>query len=121
MAKEKCVPHTVISEGYGPTNPKDEGYIYILQSEDGKYTKIGLSRKDPEYRIRQIGLKLPFKVCLLYVLWSTTVGSDEKIYHTYFTLKNKHLNGEWFNLTDEDIDNIVKHGPEIFRMGVYIK
>lgn len=82
-------------------NSGTSGWVYILEGEESY--KIGRS-KDPWKRQNQIGIKLPFEVELIYTTYSLHHKELEKSLHERFN--DKRLNGEWFDLEDEDIEFI---------------
>ena len=77
------------------------GYIYIVYSI-GRY-KIGFSIT-PQKRVRQI--QSPYPVDLICIIQTDDMLSLENKLHARFDHARKH--GEWFELSDEDIDEI-KH------------
>lgn len=81
--------------------PKPKGQIYIM--ECGGYYKIGVS-KNVNRRQKQLDNR-PFKVNIIY---ESPVIKDyfsiEKKIHTQY--EDKRINGEWFNLGQNDINTI---------------
>ena len=75
------------------------GYIYLIHSKHG--TKIGRSKR-PINRISQLQTQMPFR----FKYAENTLVKDyckiETLLHKVFA--NKRLNGEWFNLEEEDIN-----------------
>ena len=85
-----------------PNRQKDTpGYIYIVYSI-GRY-KIGLTTR-PQKRIREI--QSPYPVDLICIIQTDNMLSLENALHERFDHARKH--GEWFELSDEDIEEI-KH------------
>jgi hypothetical protein len=81
----------------GPANVK-YGWVYLLKS--GQHYKIG--RSDTlERRIKQISVSLPEKVTLDHAIETDDPVGIEAYWHSRFA--SKRLNGEWFNLTPEDV------------------
>jgi hypothetical protein len=76
-----------------------QGYIYLLYG--GGYFKIGKTI-DLSVRSRQISLHLPFEVTLIHSISTQDINEAEKYWHTKF--KSKRLHGEWFSLSDKDVD-----------------
>lgn len=75
------------------------GWIYVL--EGGGYYKIGRTT-DLAMRLRQISPKLPFKVTLQYQMFCPSHLSEiERGWHEQFA--DKRINGEWFQLDQEDL------------------
>lgn len=79
-------------------NPK--GVIYLIRG-DG-FTKIGLTIR-PFERLHTIGTKLPFKAKAIrhYILDKSSLKAIEGKLHNFFS--HKRVNGEWFNLSDDDV------------------
>jgi len=76
-----------------------KGYIYLLKSAYGY--KIGKS-KNPKNRNNFFGVKLPFEVEMIKTIQIENYHQVEKDLHKHF--ENKHLNGEWFDLTEEEVE-----------------
>ena len=75
------------------------GFVYILDSDKGSY-KIGRSM-DPEGRVGNLGVVLPFIVRPIHIIASKDYVWLEKTLHKRFA--RSRTRGEWFNLTSEDI------------------
>jgi hypothetical protein len=78
------------------------GFVYLLKSETGHY-KIGRTI-DPKSRSKTFGIQLPFAVEFLAVIPADDMISLESELHRRFD--EKRLSGEWFNLSDDDIEYI---------------
>lgn len=78
------------------------GFVYILKTATGEY-KIGLT-KDPASRMATFGLTLPFRVNYELVIASADMRGLEKDLHAEFA--HKRLDGEWFALTDDDVNDL---------------
>lgn len=76
------------------------GYVYLIRSQDG-YFKIGHT-SDPDNRMKTFSVKLPFDVEYVCLIWSGDRFELERSLHDLY--KSKHVNGEWFNLSDEDVN-----------------
>lgn len=85
-------------------NP-DLKFIYILESELGY--KIGKSGK-VEKRFNAFNIKMPFawRVLNIFAVHHKQINQLEKFLHK--RLENKKINGEWFDLSNEDISIIKK-------------
>ena len=77
------------------------GFVYVV--EGGGYHKIGKA-KDIRNRTAWFELKLPFEVDLVHLIESEDYSETEKELHLAFA--NKRVNGEWFDLSEEDLDHI---------------
>lgn len=99
---------SVISEmsEYSPTKSYKEKtssnktYIYLMIDNSNGYYKIGRSIK-PKKRERTLQSEKPTIDLLFY--WSSYLIVETEL-HEYFA--DKRIRGEWFNLTDEDIQYI---------------
>lgn len=79
------------------------GFIYILKSKYG--CKIGKSR-ELEKRLNLFDVKLPFKIECILTVQTKEYHTKEKILHERYA--SKHLDGEWFQLDENDIIEIQK-------------
>lgn len=98
IAPERLNPMTVVGE---PTSAPHGGYIYVLKSALGY--KVGRTRSMPN-RMRTFGVKLPFLYTIPLCAWFDDHFEAEALYHRLF--RDKHMNGEWFDLDDTDVDLI---------------
>lgn len=78
------------------------GFVYLIQSISGAY-KIGRT-VNPNNRMATFTVKLPFEVEYVCVIQCEDMYSLERQLHTQFA--NKRVNGEWFNLSPEDVEYI---------------
>lgn len=95
-------------EKYASWENPQPGYIYLLRAvtPDNHY-KIGLS-KDPVKRIESMGVKLPFPIEPLHQFPTNHRFKAEKNLHEKYA--DKRVNGEWFNLSDADVQEICAIG-----------
>jgi hypothetical protein len=84
-----------------PKRIPQHGYVYLLGG--GSYYKIGKA-KDPERRTETLAVQLPYPVELLHTIESDDYSRAEGYLHERYA--HKRLNGEWFNLSDEDVAEI---------------
>lgn len=78
------------------------GFVYLIQSVTGHY-KIGKT-KDPNKRIQTFNVKLPMEVEYLHLIPCENRHEAERTLHARYA--NKRVNGEWFNLSPDDITAI---------------
>lgn len=78
------------------------GYVYLLQSDNG-YWKIGRTA-NPDDRLRTFNVKLPFKVSYKRLIKASDMYELEARLHT--TYARCRVDGEWFRLTDADVNAI---------------
>lgn len=76
------------------------GYIYVLESDDGYY-KIGQTGS-LQNRVKALKIQLPFKVHLLHRVAVSDPSAAERQLHQRF--KDRRMNGEWFRLSQEDVE-----------------
>lgn len=78
-----------------------EGYVYFVS--DGTYVKIGFTG-NIEQRLITLQTGSPNTLTIKKIIPNATIET-EKQYHEKF--KYKRVRGEWFNLSDEEIKDIV--------------
>jgi hypothetical protein len=76
-----------------------KGYVYFVK-DDNDRVKIGKT-KSPKERMGEY-TKLPFKPQLELLLECKDYDMAELKFHEHF--REKHIRGEWFSLTREDIE-----------------
>lgn len=81
------------------SNPQRAGYVYLLRAHSGLY-KIGFT-KNPDHRIETFSVKLPFEVEFEALINTDNMHQLERGLHVMFD--DKRVNGEWFNLSPEDV------------------
>lgn len=81
-----------------------EGFLYLLRAVmPNTYYKIGLS-KNPKTRIGTLGVQLPFPIEALHIIPTNDMKQAESQLHERY--ESKRVNGEWFELSDEDVQEI---------------
>lgn len=85
-------------------------YIVKIESED-KY-KIGFTKRKLEERIKGLQTGCPYNIIPIFEFDSKYATKLESYLHRSFS--DKRLEGEWFSLTDKDLDNI-EHKCEMFE------
>lgn len=88
-------------------NDGNKGYIYLLEGRE--YYKIGRS-VEPKKRTNTLQIQLPFEVNLKSTVFSYHYKELEKSLHKKF--EDKNTNGEWFELSNKDIEFIESLGGE---------
>lgn len=79
------------------------GWIYLLKGPRNLY-KIGYTKRNPAERIIEFSPKLPFETKLI-MSFPALFGINTE-YALHERLEDKHIRGEWFKLTHNDIDYI---------------
>lgn len=83
-------------------DPASQGtYIYLIKDFTSGYYKIGRS-KNPSFREKTLLSQSP-NISTIFIS-PVTIRSKEKELHKIFS-KNR-IRGEWFNLTDADINTV---------------
>lgn len=93
---------------YSSALTNNEGFVYVLKSAHGY--KIGKS-KDVKNRVQLFNVKLPFDVeCIYYAYFDNYHKAETELHERY---KHRLLQGEWFDLSNEDIAYIQTTGKTI--------
>jgi len=83
--------------------------VYFLQDIDVTgYVKIGRST-NPYHRLRDFGVKLPFATRLVHIIEYHNDAELERFLHGY--LANKRVRGEWFDLSDFEMESLKRFNP----------
>lgn len=77
------------------------GFVYLVKCQT--LYKIG-STKNPTKRLRGLQSSTPFPLELLHTILCRDVRTCEILLHLEF--KSKHVRGEWFELSEEDVNYI---------------
>lgn len=91
----------------------DYGFVYIVKSELG--CKIGRT-KNLDDRMNLFNVKLPFNWEITKTYLLKDYKDFEKFFHSKFN--HKRINGEWFDLSNEDLElidkfyNLIIHIPQ---------
>ena len=85
---------------------RNAGFVYIMQT--GEYYKIGISKNVNQ---RHSGINtMPYPIELIYSEKVFNYSKVEKELHQLYSAKNKR--GEWFSLTEQDIEDIKNYLQE---------
>lgn len=82
------------------------GFIYVLKITDtanNVFYKIGLA-KNLEQRVNTLQTGNPFEIKIILSFYVESMIEEEKKLH--FMFSHKRLRGEWFNLTNDDLNII---------------
>ena len=90
------------------TYQETPGYIYVIKSQHGY--KIGKT-VNLKTRLNLFEVKLPFPIALSHYAWFENYSKAERDFHLMFS--DKRLEGEWFDLTDRDLEEIKRHGQSV--------
>lgn len=82
-------------------NCESSGHVYCLSDQLGHY-KIGMTRQ-LNARIKQLGTQPPFEIQLIASHLVYSMREYEACLHWLF--REKRLSGEWFTLSDKDVQS----------------
>ena len=85
------------------------GFVYVIEDTGSGYFKIGMSR-DPVKRFEQIQPVLPFETLITCTFEVEDRYAAESFLHRRFS--GKRAKGEWFDLSEEDLEWINVWGQE---------
>lgn len=85
-----------------------KGYVYLIKSNN--YFKIGKT-KNIKQRISSLQTSSATHIELIHTIKTSNYHKIEKELHKKF--ENQHIKGEWFNLSEEDIEYIKNYNGEI--------
>jgi hypothetical protein len=86
-----------------------EGYVYLIGSPTFGWYKIGKS-KTPEVRVNNIGVLLPFKICVIGVWKAKNHSLLETSLHEIYA--SKKINGEWFEFSKKGVYEVFDRIPD---------
>ncbi len=86
-------------------NVGTSGYVYIAQSGERPYYKIGFSTRRPITRIGDMQTGNPDKLKVVEVFWCINASEVEKRLHWLF--RAERVQGEWFKLTPEQLERLI--------------
>ena len=94
-------------DGISKNNLKESVcYVYLMHDESNGYYKIGISNH-PKYREHTLQSEKPTIVLLKakqFPIRSIAEAYEAALHKTY---ANKRLRGEWFNLDEQDVENLM--------------
>jgi len=93
-------------------------HIYLIQSLETGYYKIGIS-KHPNKRIKELQTGSPCELRLVQVFKSEHCITIEKTFHNMFS--HLHMEGEWFNLSLEHEVMFIENCAIINKRIEYLK
>lgn len=96
-----CNPDYTIPEPASPLNGISTGNVYLMRNNRNGHHKIGFTSKDPKFREATLQSQEPE----VELIWSIPKDmAFEKYLHEIFA--EKRLRGEWFDLDDNDLQEI---------------
>jgi hypothetical protein len=91
----------------------NRGFVYIAWLETTPYYKIGKS-KNPDVRFGGM-ITLPIDIIIIHSISTNYMERLEKELHTQH--KDKRGKGEWFKLTEVDIDQLKNIDHRTYNLG----
>lgn len=85
------------------------GFVYLLKSynEDvGDVYKIGISKNEIEERLRNLKTGNPNEIEVIHI-YKTRIKNSKLEARLHRMFKHLLVKGEWYNLSDEDVNNFV--------------
>lgn len=107
--EQKAVAHNMLSTWNQPkaashpipAKPRLKGTVYVLRTEDGSHRyKIGRTR-NLIVRHAQLDTLVPYELTLCHAIPCLDPIALEQVLHTHFA--TQRVKGEWFELTDDDL------------------
>lgn len=90
-----------------PEESKNSGFVYLIQTKSRSSTKIGWTNKSAH--LRMAGIQTGNHEDLVpRGFFPASSIKTEKVLHEMFSDKRMRGNGEWFDLNENDIKNILK-------------
>jgi hypothetical protein len=83
-------------------------WIYLIKAETelGEETyKIGITKREPKQRLKELQTANPADLSIIHI-FETKIGNqvETTLHRTYGT---SNVKGEWFSLTDEQLDSFL--------------
>jgi hypothetical protein len=79
--------------------------VYLIKSEDTGFYKIGVTKKNPMIRLKELQTGNPHRLLLIDSFISKFGNKLEKTLHRKWSMLNE--SGEWFILEESDVKNFV--------------
>lgn len=87
------------------------GYVYLILSDELGAYKIGVSKNDPNQRLRKLSTGNPDALVMINFFQSQNPYKLEKWLHRKYD--HKRGDGEWFYLEEDDIKSFIATCTEI--------
>jgi hypothetical protein len=87
--------------------------IYLISSELNNNTlyKIGITKNNANKRLKQLKTGNPATLTVIHTFNTKFAYKIEK--HFHITKQSSNVGGEWFNLTEDDINNFIPQCKQI--------
>lgn len=86
------------------------GYVYLLLEVDkdgNERYKIGITKNDPELRVKQLQTGNPSKISVLRVYESDNYLKVERWMHRQYVSTKTEAKNEWRDLSDEQVTSFI--------------
>jgi hypothetical protein len=83
------------------------GYVYLLYSPTNNTYKIGKAKKVDD-RYGSIAKQSPVEIRLVHQFKSSNASKAENTLHRQYS--HKRFLGEWFSLSEQDVESIISIG-----------
>lgn len=87
-----------------------EGVVYLAQCGNSDYYKIGATNGILSKRIADLQAGCPYLLNVILVIYHPHPYKPERMIHNFFV--DKWIRGEWYKLTNDDINIIRRHFKE---------
>jgi hypothetical protein len=81
------------------------GYVYLIRNLENDTYKIGVTKNDPQKRVKQLQTGCSSPLDLLYIYGTKYPYRLEKMLHTKFMLHK--VEGEWYQLPQENVTSFL--------------
>jgi len=96
----------------------EKGYVYLLTDFDSfpEKFKIGITKQEPEKRIKQLQTGCSGEIVLLRTYKSKFYKKIEKFLHRKYKKYNSNGGTEWFELPDEEVLTFIEECENAEKM-----
>ena len=75
--------------------------IYLINQVETNYYKIGITKKNPEIRLKELSIGNPQELKFIVSFKTKNDFLLERSLHAHY--REKKVNSEWFELSDEEV------------------
>lgn len=94
------------------TNDTRGGYVYFVRDVAFGKIKIGYAKSDLDRRLNTLQAGCPQEIQLVAFIRTKNANKLEKELHRKYA--SKHYRGEWFDITDKDIDLVIEYYDGVY-------
>lgn len=81
------------------------GYIYLIRNCENNTYKVGVSKNEPQKRLKQLQTGCSYPLDLLHSFETNYPYRLEKMLHIQYSSQKEY--GEWFKLDNEQVSNFL--------------